>query len=277
MVINKKNESEIEIYIVAHKKVDIPNLEGYKLIEVGAEFHENHFGDLQDNLGDNISNKNKTFCELTAYYWIWKNSTAKQVGLVHYRRFFSKKRFNDKVDLYLTVDEAKRILKEYDVILPEKIFWKNYTVATGYDHGAGFLKDLYEVRNIIEERCPEYLLEWDIITEGKEASYCNMFVMDKDRFDSYCEWVFGILFEAEKKIDITQYTDVEKRIFGFLAEILLNVWVKYNGLKVCYFPIIKRDQQMRKTLKILKFIEKIPGTRYLVRIGMTVDFNRQQH
>ena len=43
---------------------------------------------LHDDEGDNISNKNKTYCELTAQYWAWKNMEADYYGFFHYRRYF---------------------------------------------------------------------------------------------------------------------------------------------------------------------------------------------
>lgn len=270
------NNHKIEIYIAAHNKSEIPSIEGYKIIEVGSFFHPDPIYAIRDNSGNNISEKNKTFCELTAYYWMWKNSRADYIGLVHYRRFFSRKRVDDSERYYLQVMEATKILENYDVILPEPIIWWRYTIATGYDHGAGFFKDLMVVRNIISQKYPAYLKEWDQVTGGHKASYCNVMVTSKKYFDSYCEWLFDILFEAESQIDISNYTSVEKRIFGFLSEILLNVWVQHNQLRVYYMPLVRRGQQMRKTLRLLKVIEKIPGSDFIVRNGLTLDFNRGQ-
>ena len=60
------------IYIAAHKKFNVPQLDNYAVLQVGAQGKEN-LGYLQDNTGDNISYKNPNFCELTGLYWIWKN------------------------------------------------------------------------------------------------------------------------------------------------------------------------------------------------------------
>ena len=59
----------------------------------------------------------------------------------------------------------------------------------------------------------------------------NMFVMRKDYFDEYCDWLFTILFELEKRIDISNYTTMEARVFGFISELLLDVWLETKQVK----------------------------------------------
>ena len=53
----------------------------------------------------------------------------------------------------------------------------------------------------------------------------NMMVMRWADFDAYCKWLFGLLFEVEQKVDISHYSTYQQRIFGFMAERLLNVWL----------------------------------------------------
>lgn len=272
------NDNDLTIYIASHKDVVIPDMPGgYETIEVGAALHNNNFGKIRDDVGENISKKNKTFCELTAYYWIWKNSDVEYVGLVHYRRFLSKKRVNDLPKYYLNKEQAIGILEDYDVILPEPLNWKNCNVASGYyDHGCGYLKDLNLIEKILKERYPDYISEWKSTINGHSASYCNVLVTRKEYFDKYCEWLFDILFEAEREIDISGYTDSEKRVFGYLSEILLNVWIRYHGLSTYYMPLVKYKQELGRTQRLLKLIEKFPGTGSIVRKGLTFIFNRTQ-
>ena len=60
-----------------------------------------------------------------------------------------------------------------------------------------------------------------------------MFIMDKKLFNEYAKWVFFILEELEKQVDISNYTDYNKRIYGFLSERLFNVWIeKHQELKI---------------------------------------------
>lgn len=78
----------MKIFVATHKEYDkFPSLDIYEPIQVGAAVGE-HLGYLADDSGDNISLKNKFFCELTAHYWVWKNSNEDVVGVVHYRRYF---------------------------------------------------------------------------------------------------------------------------------------------------------------------------------------------
>lgn len=128
---------KICMYIAAHKNFSVPDIEGYTPLEVGAALRDEHFGFIRDNEGENISAKNPFFCELTAYYWIWKNSDADIVGLSHYRRYFSKYRINPDPRYYLRSDEIKELMERYDVILPERFYWRKHDVKSGYYAGAG--------------------------------------------------------------------------------------------------------------------------------------------
>ena len=50
-------------------------------IQVGAALAGKKLpGIRHDDEGDNISDKNKSYCELTAQYWAWKNEEASLDG-----------------------------------------------------------------------------------------------------------------------------------------------------------------------------------------------------
>ena len=84
----------MEIYVIAHKDFSRKYIDGIrKVLLVGANRNQPGSYDYKDNCGnDNISDKNKNFCELTGLYWIWKHSHADIVGLEHYRRYFAGSR-----------------------------------------------------------------------------------------------------------------------------------------------------------------------------------------
>ena len=81
----------------------------------------------------------------------------------------------------------------------------------------------------------------------------NMFAMKKVLFDEYCNWLFSILFELEKRIDISSYNQYEARVFGFISERLFNVWLEKQQLKVKEMPVINLEK-VNWVKKINKFL-----------------------
>ena len=223
---------DIKFLVATHKKYWMPNDEVYLPIHVGKEGKQD-LGYIGDNTGDNISAKNSNYCELTAIYWAWKNLKADYIGLVHYRRYFTKHNFRNcekkKQDILLKSD-FENILKDVDIIVPDKRKYYIETNRSHYNH-AHYKKDLDETENIIREIYPEYSIAFDKVMSRTWAHMFNMFVMRKDYFDEYCEWLFAILFELEKRIDISNYTVTEARVFGFISVLLVDVWLETKQIK----------------------------------------------
>ena len=85
---------DIKILIAMHKPYWHPDDPVYMPIHVGKKGKAS-IGLPGDDTGDNISDRNPAYCELTGVYWAWKNLKADYVGLVHYRRYFThKKRYS---------------------------------------------------------------------------------------------------------------------------------------------------------------------------------------
>lgn len=223
---------DIKFLVATHKKYWMPKDEVYLPIHVGKEGKQD-LGYIGDNTGDNISIKNPNYCELTAIYWAWKNLKADYIGLVHYRRYFTKHNFRNcekkKQDILLRSD-FENILKDVDIIVPDKRKYYIETNRSHYNH-AHYEKDLDETENIIKEIYPDYSIAFEKVMSRTWAHMFNMFVMRKDYFDEYCEWLFTILFELEKRIDISNYTVTEARVFGFVSELLLDVWLETKEIK----------------------------------------------
>lgn len=252
---------DIKVIIAAHKNYQMPEDEMYVPLHVGAEgkFDEDgnplELGYIKDNTGDNISEKNSEFCELTGLYWAWKNLKAEYIGLAHYRRHFVMKRKGDKWD---KVANKKFIDYEFekhgaDVILPKP---RNYFIETNYSQyvHAHHAEDLDTTKAIIEELYPEYLDSWNAVMESTKGHRFNMFIMKYDLFCNYMEWLFGILFELEKRLDISDYTDNDKRVFGFVAERLLDVWIDTNMIDYLELPVefMENENWIKKGSKFLK-------------------------
>jgi hypothetical protein len=222
----------IKILVATHKKYWMPEDEVYLPIHVGKEGKQD-LGYIGDNTGNNISIKNSNYCELTAIYWAWKNLEADYIGLVHYRRYFTKHNLRNcekkKQDI-LTKNDFENILKDVDIIVPDKRKYYIETIRSHYNHSY-YEKDLNETENIIKEIYPEYSIAFNKVMNRTWAHMFNMFVMRKDYFNEYCEWLFTILFELEKRIDISSYTVMEARVFGFISELLLDVWLETKQIR----------------------------------------------
>lgn len=223
----------IRVIIATHKKYKMPEDEIYIPLQVGAEGKES-LGYEKDNTGDNISFKNPFFCELTGLYWAWKNLNADYIGLSHYRRHFTcskkiPKNEQEKFKILLNSEQANELLNDVDILLPKK---RKYYIENLYDHykHTMFIEPLDETRNIIEEQCPEYLQEFDKLHKRTSSHMFNMFVMKKEYLDQYCEWLFKILFELEKRVDPKQYDSFQARYLGRVSELLLDVWINTNKL-----------------------------------------------
>lgn len=252
----------MKIIVATHKSYEFPQANYYEPICVGKALNNNELGILGDNTGDHISLKNESFCELTALYWAWKNnffSDGEYAGLVHYRRYFSGKELTLKDKKIASRDELLAYLLVSDCIVPEK---RNYYIESVYEHykNAHFSKDLDLTRTIIVQYHPEYLPAFDKIMAGKTLHLFNMFVMKTEMLNAYCDWVFDILFKLEDEVDISNYDNYQRRIFGFIAERLFNVWLVKNNLKLTEVKVINIEGEnlFLKAVNLLKrkFLKK---------------------
>ena len=245
---------DLNIFIACHKKCELPNQDGYIPLHVGAEGKKD-LGFIKDSSGENISLKNPNFCELTGLYWMWKNSKSKYIGLVHYRRYFFKKSKYHTMDKILTKNEALEILNKYDVIVPKKIKLVGMNTRNQF---AKFhhIEDYDMCRKVIEEKYPKYLNSFDKVSNRKYFYAFNMCIMNKKQFDNYAKWLFDILFEVEKRVDISNYSPYEQRLFGFLSERLFNVWLEENNLKLKELTVYNIDDNYYKQ-KVISVVKDI--------------------
>lgn len=234
-------------YIITHKKFDLPQVDAYVPVQVG---NGKDLGWLRDNSGDNIAEKNANYCELTGIYWIWKNDKDSDViGISHYRRFFTEKKISRSKFKILSKSRTEKILANYDIILPKKEIYKE-TVREQYCIDSGFNKDLNLVRNILVKKHNDYVDAFDYIMKVGKIHQFNMMICSKKIFNSYCEWLFSIFFELEQYINLDEYNDYQKRIYGFLSERLLNVWVLKNDLKVKELRVINVGMPYKELIRL---------------------------
>lgn len=239
----------IKILVATHKKYRMPKDDIYLPIQVGAAGKKS-FGIQKDNIGENISDRNSHMCELTAIYWAWKNLDADYIGLTHYRRHFTKanivKRLmsKDKFQLVLSKEEAEEILKKHDLILPNKRRYYIESIRSHFLHlPYTFEKDLIVFEKTIKELAPDYYDAYETVMNRSWAHMFNMFVMKKEYFDKYCEWMFPILQATDEKIDTTGYTPMETRAVAYFGEFMLDIWNEKNGITYKEVDVMFMERQ----------------------------------
>ncbi len=234
------------IMIATHKQYDFPNDAGYIPVHVGKEQSASDLGIQGDHDGDNISSLNPYFCELTGLYWLWKNVEADYYGLVHYRRYF-KPVCSDQETLVKEINVASSeslvsMLGNSDILLSRQ---RNYWIESVESHykNAHHRADLQNLRDTILSLHPDYAQSFEHVMKGTKISLYNMFVMNSHRFNQYASWLFPILFALQEQVPYKDYGPYQRRVFGFLAERLLNIWVLQNIPieHVKYLPVVNLE------------------------------------
>ena len=249
ILLEKIAEKNFMFFVVTHKKVAFTALpENYTVIHAGHINAAENFGDIADDTGDNISALNLYLNEITALYWLWKNTTCAYVGFVHYRRFFTTKPaqiFN--AENILTADEALKILADFDIIVDECRFgyvplrdWKAMLSSRPLAE-----RVINTIRKYIADRQPEYLEAYDRVNNGFGTFCYEIFVTRRKVLDGYCKWLFSFLIDATKELlDTTEIADSDDprtwRAISFVAEHLMGVWLIKNRLKIKTLPIMFR-------------------------------------
>ena len=273
-----QKEPKIKIFVAHHKPWYIYKDDIYVPIQVWKKNAKIDLWIIWDDTGDNISEKNSSYAELTAQYWVWKNYDLSDVDYVwfcHYRRYMTytykikykdikrciMKSIRNKETFYKTCCNVINTITWYNI---DKIFsteiiknsWipkyiqenkndiflthTNFTLSSSLKHlWIDKIEVWNEVRNIIITNNPEYQKYLDErLKYIKNINYCNVYIMKKELFLEYSNWLFDILFNLEKTIKeknmenlcmeliMTSWT----RFYGCLAERLLNLWVFYQKI-----------------------------------------------
>jgi hypothetical protein len=228
--------------VAAHKAYRMPEDPMYLPIQVGKAGKNLDLGFQGDDTGDNISEKNATYCELTGIYWAWKNLDADWVGLSHYRRYFRGTRGRDLWNCILTQAQAVHLLQDTDVLLPKKRRYYIETVYNQYVHSHP-AAPLDLALQLAGETGPAYQAAAQGLKKRSWYHNCNMFLMKREIFDGYCQWLFSILAQVEAQVDISDYSQYDSRVFGFLGERLLDIYLEANGIAYREVPTMFMERQ----------------------------------
>lgn len=244
-----------KIIVATHKNYRMPEDSLYLPVFVGKEIHPDVNHTYQgDNTGDNISAKNPHYNELTALYWGWKNLDVDALGLVHYRRYLTEGHSKD-LSTILNHEQLDQLLQTADVVLPKR---RHYYIETNESHYVHVheREPLEITREIIAKDYPEYLPAFEKVMHQRSAHYFNMMVMKKKSLNEYCTWLFDVLAKVEARVDYSDYTPYEQRVFGFLSELLLDTWLythpEYRVVEVN--RVFLENQNW--PLKIAKFLKR---------------------
>lgn len=240
------------ILTVAHKEFDSSKIDSscYKVIAVGG--HDNIKHDYLDSIGDNIAIKNPTWCELTAMYWGYKNIKDVDImGLVHYRRYFSKNTYSKHPYKYiLNGKEIESILTKKKVILPT--YYKkgvgNKRINLDDNVNSYNLNVLYK---ILEKKNLKYAKIFYEIAKSDWLCGGNMFISSKKDYDEFCEFLFPILNEFERiLLDDNKMTP---RMVGYVSEYLANVYfvAKYSEKEIARYDVVNTELYVPNSFKYL--------------------------
>lgn len=209
-------EHEVRIYtarchVDRQLKEDLSGYDWETPIQVGAALTDERLCALRDDVGDNISHKNRQYCELTALYWIWKHDTSAYAGLCHYRRHFE---LNEEMCRRLAYSDIDVVLTIPILNVPsvEKVY--------RHDHEE---KDWKIMMEAVCTLAPDYVSSAQELQDGNFYYAYNMLIARKTVLDDYCAWLFPILQYCEKRCGAGRGI-YQERYPGFLAERLMGIY-----------------------------------------------------
>lgn len=222
--------ADLEVYIAKYYKdkslnsrLSLPKW--LKPIQVGAALTQERVADTLDSSGDNISDKNRNYSELTALYWIWKNRLAgegksggnqKYYGLFHYRRMLD---LRDR-------DLDRLAVGDIDVVLP----YPTVHEPDIREHHARYISesDWHAVLQALREMAPEYYAVYDRVFLQEYLYNYNILMAKAEVLQDYCRWLFPIL-ERVEELSIPKGNERRDRYIGYIGENLLTLYFMYHG------------------------------------------------
>lgn len=226
----------VKIFVVAHKAFEMPEGESLVPIHVGKNLLDGMIG---DDTGDNISEKNPSYCEMTAHYWIWKNvRDCDYVGVCHYRRYFG---------IDITDKNITEVMENNDVLLVEP----SWHIDSVYAYFAKFMgaENMTILWMVMKKLYPEYVETLENICDGVKFYPFNMLLCKKSMFDEYAEWMFSILGVCEKFVKPSPYTN-GRRALAYMAELLTGVYFIHRGLRIKSVPYYMKENGQRMLMQM---------------------------
>ena len=221
-------------FIKNNENLYVPINSGNLAVPTKSEFAKKYIH-FENEMKYNISHLNSKLNEMTAIYAYWKNLMKNDdyIGFNHYRRMFRIEDLNDIAE-YDIID-AKPIPMVFNIGYFTRSPIPNY-VPTDIKNGYAIchkIEDWNKMEELLKKT--SYYVDFeDWSKQNSLTSPCNMFMMKKKIFEEYCEFIFPILFELEKQVDLTGYDNYQKRQLSFLAERITSLFLyvkKQQGYK----------------------------------------------
>ncbi|MBD5132454.1 MAG: DUF4422 domain-containing protein [Clostridiales bacterium] len=240
-------EEKVKVVVACHKKdPNIRSTEMYFPLQVGKKLHADlDLGIPGDNTGENISDKNASYCELTAMYWAWKNLQSEDyLGLAHYRRYFD-------------VDEStiRRELKKGNTLI-SKEYVSDVSNLVKLASFIG-LEDTYILLDTLLDLYPEMKSSViDYFCNSNKYTVFNMLIAHREVYNEYCRFLFPLLEKVESRVKPSGYTR-QKRNIGYMGEALLGLWMSHNKLSVTALSTTSDKKNNPYKLKIRNLIRNL--------------------
>lgn len=227
-----KNNKSIKLYVIYHLPFRVVNSEILTPILCKRELAPSVTNMISADVLDEISYKNEYLAEYTTYYWVWKNEIKTDyIGFFQYKRYLQIKENVESTNIEedavrlngWTGDDVEKILSEYDILLPApNVFDCSLREQYLRYHSEFYLDKALE---IIKDKYPNDHQYYVDAMNGNTGYFCNMFIMKREYFEEYMEFVFSIFNELEKVLEPGH----QGKCFAYLGERLFNGYL--NVLK----------------------------------------------
>jgi len=230
----------------------------YLPIQSGSALNDD-LGYQRDDVGENISEKNVAYNIMCAKFWAWKNLDSEYIGISHYRRHFSmKKRFNKNFRNVLRGSEAEKIFQDVDIIVSPKRYYPFLSIRSHYVYTkGGYIKthkrDMQVLRDVISDFHEDYLGSFDNSMKRCWYHSGSLFVMKRNLYNDYCEFIFSIGDEVERRLK-NERPDLSRYIAS-LTELLLDVWLDKNNYKIKEIGLIEFEKPIY-LIKLFHFFRR---------------------
>lgn len=176
-------------------------------IQAGAVTTEERIAKILDYTGENISTRNKQYCEMTAAYWVWKNTRHDWKGIEHYRRHLL-------VKPEMLTDDVDAILPLPYVCYPDTLSQFRRFVSENV---------LNALLRALKELHPKEYDSYLAILHGQYQYTYNLVCARRQVFDDYCTWFFRITEYMEGMADEVPEIG-NTRALSYAAEVLTNLY-----------------------------------------------------